>query len=152
MGSKTEGAQGAMAVGGILGIAGTLQDGQAQYRAAKYNAELDRVNARYTREQGAYEANLAEVEGKKVVGQMTASYGASGVTISGSAFDAIEESSRNARMDVFNIRLQSQRQARGLEMSAEQKIKTGKQLRNASYLRASGQLLQSGAQVASMGA
>jgi len=105
-------------MGDFIGAAGSFVEAETALRASKYNAALARQNAIWERQSSQEEARLANVQGRKVLGEMKASYGISGVTLEGSAFDVLQESALAAKQDEYNIRTQGERRAMSIEQGA----------------------------------
>jgi hypothetical protein len=82
-----------------VGAVGSIISGVGQYSAAKSQAQADRQNARLAVEQGQSEAALIRERARRLSGQSRAAIGASGVDISGSFLDALEDSDINAELD-----------------------------------------------------
>jgi hypothetical protein len=82
-----------------VGAVGSVISGVGQYSAAKAQARADRQNASLARAQGESEAALIRERARRLSGQNRAAIGASGVDISGSFLDALEDSDINAEFD-----------------------------------------------------
>jgi hypothetical protein len=82
-----------------IGAVGSIISGVGQYSAAKSQAKADRQNAQLTLAQGENEAALIREKARRVAGQNRAAIGTSGVDISGSFLDALEDSDINAELD-----------------------------------------------------
>lgn len=129
-----------------------MMEGEAAYKAAKYNAALARKNAGYIREQSVSDSKRANVEGRKVLGDMRVAFGNSGVTIEGSAFDVMLESARAVKQDEMNIRTQGERQATAVEQGAALTEFEGKTARTLGYVKAAGHLASGASKAATSGA
>jgi hypothetical protein len=124
------------AAGGVMGAAGAIYQGKAEAAAAEYNARLLKLQASQIRQQAASEEKRALVGARKVIGEMRANYGASGVTMEGSPIDIMEESIKNANTDAMNIRYQGEMNARSAEYEAKMERMKGNSAKNASYFSA----------------
>lgn len=127
--------------GSLLGSYGAYQEGEAKGEAHDYNAQVARENAQLALEQGAEEERRVRVQGRKVVGEMRASYGASGVSsTSGSAVDALADSAAMAEMDALTVRRNAEiksyqfNQQAGMEDRAARASRTGGKISAASTL------------------
>jgi hypothetical protein len=129
------------AAGGIMGAAGALYEGHAAAKAGKYNAKVLQLKAQQLRIQADQEANQQMLKSRKVIGDMQASYAASGVTMEGSPLDIMEESIKYANEDFNQIKHQGEIKAREAEYDAKLARMRGKEAQKASYLSASGSLL-----------
>ena len=76
----------------------------AQAQASAYNAALAQQNAALTYQQAAEAERRYRVQARKDLGEIRARYGASGVTLDGSAMDVLMESARNAELNALTIR------------------------------------------------
>jgi hypothetical protein len=127
-------------------------EADAAYTSAKYNAALARQNANWTRQETAENARQQNVEGRKQLGEMRASYGISGVTIEGSAFDVLEQSALAAKRDELNIQVEGARKSRSLEQGAELTMYQGKAAQQVGYYKGTGQAVNGVAQMFAGGA
>ena len=104
-GSASEQAYAGAGLGVLSGIfnaqAARLQ-GNAEQASAEANASSDEANIGYTKHE--YEVNSARDRSNtaKTLGDMRASYGATGLSSDGSGADIIAESARNAELDALN--------------------------------------------------
>lgn len=91
-------------VGGVVGMAGAQQAGNAKAAADNYNAQVATQNAAYTEQQTAEEIRRQGVYATEVIGAERANYGAAGVSsTSGSALDVLQASAKNAALDALTI-------------------------------------------------
>lgn len=95
-----------MSIGDIIGIGGALlgasesaSEGESFAAAAEYNGKLARKNAQAAKRQAGFEADRIRDQGRKVLGAQRAAYGASGVTMEGSAADVLEATAMDIEMD-----------------------------------------------------
>ncbi|MBS4046572.1 MAG: hypothetical protein KG075_09550 [Alphaproteobacteria bacterium] len=130
---------------------GTANQLRGEARASKQNAELADQQALISRQQADADAVLQQRRARKVIGNMRANYGASGLTMEGSPLDVLEESVSNAEMDRQTILYRGNLRAMGFENTAAQYRARAKNMRNAAYLtlltgfaEAGGQGAQSG--------
>lgn len=131
-----------------MGAAGAIYEGQAAYKAGVYNAGVLRVKAAQIRQQTDEEERTAMVNARKVVGDMRANYGASGITMEGSPLDLMEASIANANRDSLNIRYKGEMEARNTEFQAKLSEFQGQSARNASYFQAASSLIGGGTKAA----
>lgn len=130
-------------IGTGVSIYGQIQKANADAAAAKYNSDLDLQNAQLAREQGAQDELKTRVMGRKVLGDMRADYGASGVTAtSGSALDVLQESAANAEMDALNVKHRADITAAGYEADAKLGVYRGQAAQTAGYVGAASSLLR----------
>lgn len=131
--------------GGVMGAAGALYEGQAAYKAGQYNAGILRLKASQIRKKAADDEKQSLINARKIVGDMRANYGASGVTMEGSPLDVMEESIKYANQDALNIRYQGEMDARSSDFNAKLAEFQGKSARTASYFGAASSLAGGGA-------
>ena len=96
-----------------------MQASQAAADAANANADIAEFQAGLTREQTTENVRRQSIIARKQIGSERANYGASGVQLSGSALDVLQESAANAEMDKLWIQYAGDMKAKGLEMTAE---------------------------------
>jgi hypothetical protein len=87
-------------------------------QAAEYNAAQAQQNAVVARQQAGASAEQQRMAATKHLGTMRASYGASGVTMEGSATDVLAESAGLAELDRLNILYGGELKAAGYEQTA----------------------------------
>lgn len=123
-------------MGDFIGAAGSLIEAESAYKASKYNAALARQNATWARQQAAQDAHQVNVQGRKQVGEMRASFGANGVTLEGSAFDVLQESALAVKRDELNVKVAGERRALSLEQGAQLDEYQGRAARLVGYTKA----------------
>lgn len=105
-------------MGDFIGATGSFIQAKTDYNASKYNAQLARQNATWERQATEEKAKQANVQGRQAIGSMRASYGISGVTLEGSAFDVLEQSALAVKQDELNIKVAGERRVLALEQGA----------------------------------
>ena len=80
-----------MLIGGTIGAIGAYNQGKSAYQSSIYNAQIDEQNAQQVRQQGFEEERRQRVISRKMIGDIRSGYGASGVTLEGSAADVLED-------------------------------------------------------------
>lgn len=109
----------AMMIGSmVFNQLGIMQQGQAAAAAARFNAAINRKNAKLALAKGADDERRFRVMARKVIGTARASYSASGVTTAGSPQDVLEESAAVAEMDALTIRHNAEIKAQGFKDAA----------------------------------
>lgn len=126
-----------MAGGTLLGIAGTLAQGEASARAAEYNAQIEE-------DAGRRRADLVRKRGRRALGTMRTSIAKSGVRMEGSPMDAFAESAANIELDALNAIYAG-------ETSAAMRRFEAKSARKGARISAGAQLLSGGAQTIGAG-
>lgn len=137
-----------MVGGGLLSAYGQLQQGQAAYRAARFNAESSMQNATLSRAQAAEDAKRFKLTIKRQMGDMRANIGASGLTLDGSALDVLEDSAAQADLDARTIVHQGELKAYGFERDAQMQMAQGNSAVRGSYYGAAASILSAGGNVA----
>lgn len=83
---------------------GNMQQGWATSDALNAQANLQLQNAQESLQQGKFDATRSQLISTKQIGEITANYGASGVSNqSGSVLDVLGASAANAELDRLNI-------------------------------------------------
>jgi hypothetical protein len=135
----------AFIAGGLLGAAGSMQQGSAAKKAAKYNSKMLEARAVDVIAQSKEEERRQRVIGRKQLGDIRASYAASGVTTEGSPLDILEESAASAELDALTIRRNGERQAMAFRNEAKLERMQGRASYNAGQIGAAATLLNAGA-------
>ena len=135
------------AVGTAIGVAGSIQQSQAQAAQMEYQSEIANRNAKLAEQQASaqrmqgYEAMAAErLKTAKLIGQQRAQAGASGVSLdSGSFLDVAEDTAATGEMQAINAFNQ------GIDTAYNSEIQSWNyQSQAAGYDYASGQAQSSG--------
>lgn len=143
---------GAVVAGGALQAKGIMDDAKAQKEASDYNATLDRQNAELAVEQARNNEIKQRQYSSKVLGQARANYGASGITMEGSAMDVMAESAANAEMDALTIRHEGYLKSAAYKASAGLEEYRGRQAVASGRTKAFAALLGTAGKAAGMGA
>lgn len=140
----------ALAVGGTLFNAiGSIGEGDAEYEAQQFNQRVANIQAGQIRQQTSEEARRQRVQSQKQLGNIKASYGASGIVSSeGSALDVLQESAANAELDNLMIKHQGEMRARSTEAEGYFAGMRGASAKSRGQMGAVGALLSGGANVA----
>lgn len=92
-------------VGGAIQAIGAINEGESKAHAAEFNAEQNRKNSDAARAQAADDEIQSRIVSRKAIGDIRASYGASGIQSSeGSALEVLQASAANAEMDALRIK------------------------------------------------
>lgn len=134
-------------VGTIAGVAGQINQANAQAAASRMNAQIGFKNAALTRQQAAQEEARLRTQGKKDLGSIRVGYGSSGVSMEGSAMDVLQESAANVELDALTLRHRGESQAKMYEMGAQMDLNTASSARTSGLLSAAGTLLGGGAKL-----
>jgi len=140
----------------LLGAAGSIQQGNAANKAAKYNAQVAEMNATISDrrakdaiERGATEEQKKRQQVQQVLGQQQAAMAANGVDITfGSPLDTIVDTSVLGELDALTIRSNAYResydyqvQASNQRAGAELTRMEGSAAKTAGYLNGFGTIL-----------
>lgn len=131
----------ASAASGVVGAIGAAQKGEAEAKAAEFNAQNQRTQANMEIQKANEEERRARITGKKQLGKMVAATSASGINLEGSALDVLDESASNVELDALNIRHQGQMRAWSLRQGAELDTMRASSSRQAGTLGAASSLL-----------
>lgn len=138
-----------LAAGGALQAYGQYQAGEAENRAAQLNAQVAGQNAALAIQQAAQDERALRVQGRKFLGDMRASYGASGVTMEGSPLEVMKESAAAIELDALNIKYEGETRALGFRNDARLERYRGEYAAAAGRLGAAATLLQTSGNVGS---
>lgn len=139
---------------GVIGAVGAIAQGQAQKRAADYNAAIDERNAviagqnrKLTIETADIAARDKERENRRIIHSISAAYGSSGLELAGSPLDVLQDTAMEQAVDVQRIRYEGYVRARegaiqilGLHEDATLKKMEGKAAQTAGYIGAAGSI------------
>lgn len=140
-------------IGGGTGleVAGILMQGNAEKKAANYNAAILESNAdQATREAGARE-EAQRRDAAFQLGRQRAAIAQSGGGFGGSAADVMRQSASLAELDALNIRYEGDLRRRGLLAEAGMSRWQGKMAKKASYLKATTTLVKGATDYGSAG-
>ena len=105
---------------GAIGAVGAIQSANAAKAASEYNAQVQENNAKIAErnrlmalDQTESEAGAKMRENRRTLATIRAQYGKSGLDMSGSALDVLEDSAVEGALDVANIRYQGNVRAMG---------------------------------------
>lgn len=135
------------AVGAAFSVIGALNQGQQAKNAAEYNAAIARNNAIAARQQADASAAAQQRKARLQIGSMRAAYGASGITMEGSAMDVLEQSAAMAELDRQNILYSGELRAGGYESTAGLELMRGDNAVTGSYFSAGSALLSGAAKM-----
>lgn len=150
------------AVSGGLQAYGQIEAGNAAHEAAMYQAQVERNNAIMERNRAAQERQAGEVEAMqkrrevaKIIGMQRAGIGASGVEMSGSPLDVLEDTALQGAYDVALIRHNAELRARdrdfaaqNFEAQAELTTMSGRNARRQGFISALGTAASTGSSLA----
>jgi len=145
---------GASMTGAAMSAVGAVSQANAQSAASQYNAALNERNATVATQQAEAEATRIRRESNRVQGAMAAIYGASGMTVEGSALDALASSAAQAQLDIETVKYKGKLQAMGYHDSATLDRMAGDTAEKQGYLKAASEVLtgvgQAGASYSSL--
>ncbi|MCK4958887.1 MAG: hypothetical protein KAT00_05795 [Planctomycetes bacterium] len=108
-----------LAVGSlILSGLGIFGGSKAEEEAAERNAEISLFNAELIEAGGVFEERSLRRQQAKQLGNMRASFGASGVTLEGSPLDVLAESAGAAALDILTLNFNTELRAEGARLGA----------------------------------
>jgi hypothetical protein len=144
------------AVSTVMGVVGSISQGQAQKKAADYqaqvaknNATIAQQNAQYAVAAGESKAQSQDFKNRAIAGAIESGQAASGIDLSSPTLADVRSSSAQiGRLDTANVMADAMLVARGQEakasdFTAEAGLKTmeGENALTASYAKAGGTLL-----------
>ncbi len=134
-----------MLAGTAVSTVSTIKQGEAAAHASEQEAALRDQAARDITSQSEEEARRQAILNKKQLGSMKAGYGASGVSLDGSALDILEESAAQGELDLIAIRTDGERRARMARGEADiSRGRAGSQ-RQGAYMSGAGNFLSGAA-------
>ncbi len=140
-----------------MSFAGPLYSAYSQYTAGESqskiyerNAQLSEENANQALLLSAQEERRQRIVGAKALGSIKAGFGASGVTMDGSAFDVLAASAAQAELDAMNIRYAGESKRRSYLNEAAAGRFSGSMARTAGRLGAAASVIDSGTKAASL--
>ena len=150
------------AASGVFGAYGAIQQGKAQSKSYRSQAEAELYNAAVSEQEAQsalQQGNVAEEamrrDAAQVIGEQQAATAQAGIGYEGTAADLMKQSIANREYDALAIRYQAMLKRRGFMEQAVQArrqasmLKTaGKEAKKASYIAAIGSILGGGAQAA----
>lgn len=127
--------------GAVISAIGSIQQGQAAKNAAEYNAEVVKNNAQIARQQG--DAQVEQIRRQSVLGlgDMRASFAASGVSMEGSPLDIVADSAYQYELDKQNARWNSEVRATGYDNEGRLSRARGDAAMTGAYFKAGSALL-----------
>ena len=131
----------AVAVSTAVTAYGQYQQGKAQQQAYEYNAKVNEQNAKIAQDKAAYEADKQAQRMRRLNATQRPAYAASGVNLSGTALDLMEDSTTQGEMDRLAILYGGDVQAIQSRNEAELNRFQGKQAASAGTSAAFGTLL-----------
>jgi hypothetical protein len=145
-------AVGLMGAGTLLQAQGIRQQGKAAQQAAAFNATVARQRAEATRSQGRADLVTLDRDARRKIGSARAAYGASGVTMEGSALDVLAQSAWSAELDKQNLLYKTELRALGYEQTGDLEDARGANALSSSRLGAASTLLMGAGKIAGMSA
>jgi hypothetical protein len=97
----------AVGTGVTSAVTGSI-DSKNQAKLYQYNAEVDKVNALQQQENARFEEERLREQQRRSLGNMLAGYGKSGVTMSGSALDVLDDSLIQSELDALTVKYRGQ--------------------------------------------
>lgn len=130
-------------IGGATAVTayGQYKSGRDQRKAARYNAEIQRQNAREAEKKAAHDALNQESQNRRITGAQRAAYGASGITMAGTPLDLMSDTVTQGELDRLSILHGGSVEAANYRAQARLSIMRGKAAASAGKIRAAGTLL-----------
>jgi hypothetical protein len=130
-----------MLAGAAVSAYGAVSQANAQKQAATFNAALNERNALVATQQSTAEAERIRRSASRVQGSMVAGLGASGLTLEGSALDALGDSAAQAQLDIETVKYRGKLQAMGYHSNAQLDQMQGDVAQEQGYYRAASEVL-----------
>lgn len=123
-----------------LSAASKFMGGLSSSRASRQQQRIQQLNAALVRRQGRIEGEKIRRTGRRVLGDMRASYGASGVTMDGSPSDVVAASVMEIERDVINNTFSRELEAMGFDISANAYGRQARDSRTAGFVGAASEI------------
>jgi len=117
---------GISAVGSLIGGFSSYQSSKRQKRAYEAQARFNKQQAQFERELGEFDVKQQARIFDRLISKQKMSFAASGIAREGTALDILEESARDKRETIENIKKQTEARARALEFGAAQAQQQGR--------------------------
>lgn len=111
----------------VLGAATSIMQGVAAKSAGEANAQAAETQEAITRRQGAAEEAQVRRENRLTRGRQVAAIAESGLALTGSPLDLIDEDSVTGELDALTVRYQTDLEAMGLQYQAQVERHRGRQ-------------------------
>lgn len=131
------------AIGAVVTVTSSIQQGKQAEANAEYEAKQMEANAQAARAQASTAEDEQRAQARKLIGTQLAAQAQAGTQLNGSASDILRESLFNAESDAQTIRYEGENQARGLTNQARGSLLSGKNAKTNAYMSAAGSLLSS---------
>lgn len=136
-----------LAAAAVVSAVGAISDSQHQASADKYNARVAEQNSGAALSQASAAAQLQQEQAQREIGATTAAYGASGITMDGTAIDVLRNSASMAERDKQNILYKGQLQAAGYQDEAQLDRMSASAALTGGYYKAAGAVLKGGSSI-----
>lgn len=136
--------------GGVKAI-GALHAARSEADAADFNRDIEIRNSVLAKRETELDIIQLRRSAQKQIGGIRASIGASGITLSGSALDVLEDSTREAELDIHRRRFQGDLEVRGRLQNARRFTRQAADARTAGVINAASAILGGSSQAANAG-
>lgn len=137
--------------GAATSAVGAVQTGDAQKKAADYNADASRQNAEAANQQAAYDAQQIRNRNQRLLATQRANYSASGVDAGGTPSDVAADSAGQGEMDALAAIYTGRTSANASEARARLDTMQGQSAQQAGQYGAATSLLSGAGQAAGFG-
>ena len=131
-----------MGVGTAVSAYGSYEQGQTQKKVADYNAKMQRQAADDALQRGSIASAEHQDKVRKMIGRQTAIGGASNLDLSGGSFQQVQDQTQQyGQLDSLRLMSNAQREAWGMNASADITEWQGNRAQTAGYIGAGASLL-----------
>jgi hypothetical protein len=130
-----------MLAGTAISAMGAMSQANAQVASSNFNAQINQRNATLATQQATVEAERVARQGELAQGRMRAALGASGLTVDGSALDALADSAAQAQLDVETVKYRGRLAAMGYHDNVALDRLAGRTAREQGTLRTASEVL-----------
>lgn len=137
------------AAAAAVSAVGSIQQGNAQAKAYKYNAQIEEQNAVQARDAASAQAGQVDRDNKRKIAEAMAAYGASGVDVNqGSPLDVLSDLATEGELSKRIVLYQGELTARGDQQQAGLDRMNASSAQTAGYINAGATVLGAAGKVA----
>lgn len=111
--------------GAVLGAVSSIQQGQAQKKANRFNAKMLDLQAKRTRIATTDKVTQFRQESGRIMETIKSQSAASGVRMTGTPLEVLAESAVNAELDALNLQFEGDMESARLKLEARHQRRAG---------------------------
>ena len=129
--------------GGAMSAFGQYQSGKSEQEAQEFNATIAEREAQLIKKGARLDEYRSRKQLRRLTGSQVAAYGSSGVELTGSPLDVIQDTIADAELEIAINKFNAEMGAKSRVSSAQRMREAGKDARTASMIKAGSTLLSS---------